>query len=289
MQKPTQIFTPDALYSFQNAQSISSFFAKEGQTEASILTPESTFRGAYGFIRESNQFQIFATMLGLKEANTLDQWYQEHFHELLKGKSLATSGSVDIEHTFNDALLQHKNDWQIEHIDFCFLFYCAFLHLSNENQIFKLLEIDHINIKTCMENCKNLLLNPISRQQGAFAFLKILSTIFAQLHLNPTTTNMHININENLEGLEKLLDSVESEIGLDAENTQNDNGETSTTTATKKKEEKKLNIEYFGTDLTKESKDGFIDPIIGRDQEINQVIYTLLRKTKNNPLLIGEP
>jgi len=56
----------------------------------------------------------------------------------------------------------------------------------------------------------------------------------------------------------------------------------------KKKEEKKLTIEYFGTDLTKEAKDGYLDPIIGREKEIDQVIYTLLRKTKNNPLLIGE-
>lgn len=51
---------------------------------------------------------------------------------------------------------------------------------------------------------------------------------------------------------------------------------------------KQLTIEYFATDLTRESKDGFVDPVIGRDAEINQVIYTLLRKTKNNPLLIGE-
>jgi hypothetical protein len=289
MQKPTQIFTPDALYSFQNAQFISPSLTQEGQQEANILTPESIFRGAYGFIRESDQFQTFSAILGLKEAKALDQWYQEHFHELLKGKSLAKTGKVDIERAFNDALLQHKEEWQIEHIDFCFLFYCAFLHLSNENQIFKLLKIDHIDTKTSMENCKNLLFHPLCRQQGAFAFLKILSTIFAQLPLDITTTNMKININDNLESLENFLDSVESEIGLDAENTQNDSGTASTTTATKKKEEKKLNIEDFGTDLTKESKDGFIDPIIGRDQEINQVIYTLLRKTKNNPLLIGEP
>ena len=90
--------------------------------------------------------------------------------------------------------------------------------------------------------------------------------------------------NDTSDSLDRLMDSVESEIGQDFEQNVDSNG-----TSTKKKEEKKLNIEYFGTDLTKESKEGFIDPIIGREQEINQVIYTLLRKTKNNPLLIGEP
>jgi ATP-dependent Clp protease ATP-binding subunit ClpC len=49
-----------------------------------------------------------------------------------------------------------------------------------------------------------------------------------------------------------------------------------------------MTIEYFGTDLTKEVKDHLIDPIIWRNNEINQIIYTLLRKNKNNPLLIWE-
>ncbi len=54
------------------------------------------------------------------------------------------------------------------------------------------------------------------------------------------------------------------------------------------KEEKKLTIEYFGTDLTKEAELWLLDPVIWRDKEIDQVIYTLFRKTKNNPLLIWE-
>jgi len=58
------------------------------------------------------------------------------------------------------------------------------------------------------------------------------------------------------------------------------------TTLPDEREEKKLTIEYFGTDLTKDYKDGYLDPVIGREKEINQMIYTLLRKTKNNPLLI---
>ena len=55
-----------------------------------------------------------------------------------------------------------------------------------------------------------------------------------------------------------------------------------------KKKEKKMTIEYFSTDLTAEAKNGALDPVIWREKEIDQIIYTLLRKTKNNPLLIGE-
>ena len=91
---------------------------------------------------------------------------------------------------------------------------------------------------------------------------------------------MNLEKMEKLHNVNMLLDAVESEI-VEKDNT--------TTTGDKpKKEEKKLTIEYFGTDLTKEVKDGMIDPIIGRENEIHQVIYTLLRKNKNNPLIIGE-
>lgn len=45
----------------------------------------------------------------------------------------------------------------------------------------------------------------------------------------------------------------------------------------------------YGRDLVQEVKDGTIDPIIGRDDEIRRIIQILSRKTKNNPVLIGEP
>ena len=48
-------------------------------------------------------------------------------------------------------------------------------------------------------------------------------------------------------------------------------------------------LEKYGTDLVKEARSGKMDPIIGRDQEIRDVIRILSRKTKNNPVLIGEP
>ena len=45
----------------------------------------------------------------------------------------------------------------------------------------------------------------------------------------------------------------------------------------------------YGRDLVKDVQDGKIDPVIGRDEEIRRVIQILSRKTKNNPVLIGEP
>ncbi|MCB9784957.1 MAG: ATP-dependent chaperone ClpB, partial [Candidatus Omnitrophica bacterium] len=48
-------------------------------------------------------------------------------------------------------------------------------------------------------------------------------------------------------------------------------------------------LEKFGRDLTQEARNQKLDPVIGRDQEIRRVIRILSRKTKNNPVLIGEP
>jgi len=48
-------------------------------------------------------------------------------------------------------------------------------------------------------------------------------------------------------------------------------------------------LEQYGLDLTRQAEEGKLDPVIGRDEEIRRVIQILLRRTKNNPVLIGEP
>ncbi|MGI8796759.1 MAG: ATP-dependent chaperone ClpB [Acidimicrobiia bacterium] len=48
-------------------------------------------------------------------------------------------------------------------------------------------------------------------------------------------------------------------------------------------------LERYGRDLTEEARKGKLDPVIGRDEEIRRVIQVLSRRTKNNPVLIGEP
>lgn len=56
----------------------------------------------------------------------------------------------------------------------------------------------------------------------------------------------------------------------------------------KSKEKGKLLIDEFAIDLNKQCEDGKIDPVVGRDEEINSVIEILSRRCKNNPLLIGD-
>ena len=65
---------------------------------------------------------------------------------------------------------------------------------------------------------------------------------------------------------------------MKSDSTINDNFESSNET-----------LDKFGIDLTKSARDGILDPVIGRDEEIRRTIQILSRRTKNNPVLIGEP
>ena len=50
-----------------------------------------------------------------------------------------------------------------------------------------------------------------------------------------------------------------------------------------------IRLNKYGQDLVEKARDQKLDPVIGRDEEIRNVIRILSRKTKNNPVLIGEP
>ncbi|MBT7121509.1 MAG: AAA family ATPase, partial [Clostridia bacterium] len=66
-------------------------------------------------------------------------------------------------------------------------------------------------------------------------------------------------------------------------------GESVTKAPDKAKTSKTPKLDAFGIDLTKMAKDGELDPVIGRSEEIERIMQILSRRTKNNPVLIGEP
>ena len=73
-------------------------------------------------------------------------------------------------------------------------------------------------------------------------------------------------------------------------NAQSDNTSGNTTTAKKKKAESKTPVlDNFSNDLTEAAKEGKLDPVVGREREIQRLVEVLCRRKKNNPILIGEP
>lgn len=66
-------------------------------------------------------------------------------------------------------------------------------------------------------------------------------------------------------------------------------GSGESTTRRKGKKGRKTALDYFGTDLTQQARENKLDPVVGRENQIRRMITILNRRTKNNPVLIGEP
>jgi ATP-dependent Clp protease ATP-binding subunit ClpC len=109
----------------------------------------------------------------------------------------------------------------------------------------------------------------------------ILHSILAQKNARATILLRDMNVNvDSLAGeLEQFLNRQqyeEQEIGSDGRRRG-------------KKSGKKTALEFFGNDLTQEARQGKLDPVVGRDNQIRRLVTILNRRTKNNPVLIGEP
>lgn len=108
----------------------------------------------------------------------------------------------------------------------------------------------------------------------------ILYSILAQKNARATVLlrDMSVNIEELASELESYFDRQSEEYHTSSKNE-----------ATKKKPGRPGALETFGTDLTAKARQGELDPVIGRELQVERVITILSRRTKNNPVLIGEP
>lgn len=110
----------------------------------------------------------------------------------------------------------------------------------------------------------------------------ILYSMLSQKNARATVLlrDMNVDTSELAAELEEFFDR-QSEAYQDAGN--------STEATMKKQAQRKGALEIFGTDLTARAKSGLLDPVIGRDGEEERMVTILSRRTKNNPVLIGEP
>ncbi len=86
------------------------------------------------------------------------------------------------------------------------------------------------------------------------------------------------------------IDSMTSELEQFLNRQQYEEGEVGSGAGRKNgKKAKKTALDFFGTDMTAQAREGKLDPVVGRENQIRRVITILNRRTKNNPVLIGEP
>lgn len=108
----------------------------------------------------------------------------------------------------------------------------------------------------------------------------ILYSILSQKNARATVLlrEMHVDVDAISNELEQFLNKQ-----------QYDDANSKGTTNKRSKRGRKTALDFFGTDLTAQAKDGKLDPVVGREAQIRRVITILNRRTKNNPVLIGEP
>jgi len=106
----------------------------------------------------------------------------------------------------------------------------------------------------------------------------IVHSILTQKNASATILlkNMNVRVDDTLSHLEALL-SRQSYQQSDEQGT------------TKRKKGKKTMVETYSHDLTAQAKENKLDPVVGRDTQIRRLVTILNRRTKNNPVLIGEP
>jgi ATP-dependent Clp protease ATP-binding subunit ClpC len=109
----------------------------------------------------------------------------------------------------------------------------------------------------------------------------ILYSILTQKNARATVLlrDMNINVDELVGEIEGYLSRQQYEYDSNDDNAR----------ATKRKPKRQGAVDFFGTDLTAKARNNELDPVIGREQQIARMVTILGRRSKNNPVLIGEP
>lgn len=107
----------------------------------------------------------------------------------------------------------------------------------------------------------------------------ILSSILSQKNARATLLlqSMHVDVNALTNDVDQFLSRQDGEDLVAARG------------RTQRNKGRKTALDFFGTDLTAQARAGKLDPVVGRETQIRRVVTILNRRTKNNPVLIGEP
>ena len=156
----------------------------------------------------------------------------------------------------------------------------------------------HKNEGLCLTCAKKLGIKPLDQMMGQLGIdeeqLDSLNSQMGEYLTNPEAL-------DNQEDMEPenpfaFINKIFSQAGFKKENVneqplQKEDKHAKTKTQEKKNniKKKKRQIDKFGINLTKRASEGLIDRVIGRNREIDRVIQVLNRRTKNNPVLLGEP
>jgi ATP-dependent Clp protease ATP-binding subunit ClpC len=248
------------------------------------IDADEIFLWTFLYTKEKQFFEVFWKFLWFHDTSDLQEFIDMTYNLQRNQLKWTVTATLQIQADLHPAL---EWLWQDKNIkkSFVALLYISLGHLSLP--FVKYLETHNVDMNTIKNKLHMLVNNEVISDMGVVAFFALITKLMKKLHLSLNDISMMQF--ETKESIDSLLWAMDHDFFDGAEEVNNDQQSSiKTTSPSKKDEQKKLTIEFFGTDLTAEAKENMLDPVIWREKEINQIIYTLLRKTKNNPLLIGE-
>ena len=176
------------------------------------------------------------------------------------------TNDTDAEYEFNDILLSK---------DSAKILKMRILEVSLFKN--KVADTEHI-LLAILKDKNNIAANVLERD-GLINY----DLVYEQLSLQPDITS-GMGFGDDEDDEEEGMGSMHSN-----RPTGNEESKQSTQTAAKKPDNNTPVLDNFGTDMTKAAEEGRLDPVIGREREIERVAQILSRRKKNNPILIGDP
>ena len=176
------------------------------------------------------------------------------------------TNDTDAEYEFNDISLSKES---AKILKMCIL----------EARLFKNKVADTEHILLAILKDKNNIAANVLERDGLINY----DLVYEQLSLQPDITS-GMGFGDDEDDEEEGMGSMHSN-----RPTGNEESKQSTQTAAKKPDNNTPVLDNFGTDMTKAAEEGRLDPVIGREREIERVAQILSRRKKNNPILIGDP
>lgn len=266
---------------------------------AAHISSDDIVYGVYSYLKKTWISNLFWKFIGLKKPEIIENYFQQVYGE--PTMTYQWTITLEFQKHLQDDLQQFHDKW-LQNFDVLCLLLVALRNSSPSLVTF--MQDSGEKLGSIIERIQKLLFEKRLNDMGVMNLLLKLQKTISAMDLSTPDIDLMIDIEtidvdslpmaasetakEHVESPKKKKTPKSPYSWPQSDMIDPDTNFESKISSEGKWEEKKLSIEYFGTDLTKEAKGGLLDPVIGREKEINQLIYTLLRKTKNNPLLIWE-
>lgn len=165
---------------------------------------------------------------------------------------------------------------------------------SGDKEVFELLGKNKEELKWLVEQLKKIMAKTVDPSAEPHIFVDFTKQANYQTSSAPNEEIQKQEfiqemIGEMSELLTSLLDKKKKESGTQPPFSQLQANRPSFGVVMSRQEKQEKFLDYFGHDLNKEVLKGKLDPVFGRDKEVDDLICVLMRRTKNNPVLVGEP